>query len=732
MVKRFALAATRHSATARILAAVRVAATARAGGVALACWFAFAGPASAAEEPASARIALPDRPVWAGEVFDFAFELRIRDDVFRNLEGTPTWDAGPLVATPFSRPAVQKESASTLMRFNASGLALRSGTLKLLPAMQSVVLQTGTEKTVDSFRPITESVALQSAPASLSVRPLPAPPKDFSGAVGRFELVSSLDAGEPKVGQGVLWRVTLKGRGNWPHIRGLPPRAAPRSFDVAGTPKVQTTPGANLFEREMQEAVTLVPRSAGKFSLGPAQVVVFDPEQGEYVRLTAPAIAIDVAPGVPGEELASVPGEVDDLPATAGNAAESRPKKFEIPALLTGTGDSLRPMASKTWHTLLLAPIVPFAAFWLLLVWMRVRRDDPVRIARLAHRALNTTLARLMKVPTPEQRRSLVHSWEQLAARLLGRHEATPVLSAFAADGTLTQLWSEADVALYSRKGALPEDWPQRAQAWSTGIPLPTRKPQPAYFLWRQWLPPVLALILGSLAVLTAATATTPANWGERVASAPLDWVARYNLAVERASDTKYDDAAAHAAVAWLQRPQQHATQDLWQRLAVRAEFARPEIGGALRPIGPNAPTVATLATAGAWRWIAVAMAALIALGAAVLLSSRHGFVPRPLRFAALATIGVAAVILGIAAVSARSYGLASEPSSVLVVHQASLRSVPVESTTLEQRPPLPSGVLAVATKRFLRWIHLRLTDGREGWLREEQVIWIWGPADLD
>lgn len=677
--------------------------------------------ANAAEE---ARIELPSRPVWAGEVFDLSFDLRIPKDAFRNLEGTPSWDSGALVATPWSRPAILSDGNVTVTRFTASALALRSGTITLTPASHAVVMQTGVEQAQDSERAITQSVVLRSAPTKLSVQALPPAPMDFSGAVGQFELTSSLDAGEPKVGEPLLWRVTLKGRGNWPHIRGLPPRAAPQSFDVAGAPQLKVS-GAGIFEHELQEAIALVPRTAGAFSLGPAEVVVFDPVKGEYVRLAAPAISVTVMPGSGGQTAVPAMTDADEVPAAA-ESATPEPKPFLVPPALEGVGLASAPMSSQTWRTFMLAPLIPLAIFWFGVVWLRALRDDPVRAARLVRRRLDATVSRFAQAASIDQRRALLRSWEKLTARLVGRREAAPVAASFESDSTLLRLWNEADLSLYGRTGALPSDWAQRARDWCSAQPLPTRKPQPVAQKLRRFLPPAAALILGFSGVLGLANAAAP-DKGSPMAN-PLDWIAHYNLAREHITGNRFEEAAAQAAVAWLQRPRERETRVLWAQLADRAEFARQEIGGVVRPFGLRAPAVATLATSAAWRTMGIAMAVLLCVGIGSYLLNRYRFAPAPARRVGIGLALAATAGLALAVPCALTYGLAAEPNAVLVTRAASLRSVPVESITLEQRPPLRSGVLALADKRFLGWLHLRLSDGRTGWLREEQIVWVWSP----
>src|SRR4051812_37185589 len=59
-------------------------------------------PAGAAQ----GRFVLPDRPVWAGEVFDLGLDWQVDWSLFRNLDGDLAWKPDPLVADAWSTPVL--------------------------------------------------------------------------------------------------------------------------------------------------------------------------------------------------------------------------------------------------------------------------------------------------------------------------------------------------------------------------------------------------------------------------------------------------------------------------------------------------------------------------------------------------------------------------------------------------------------------------------------------------
>ena len=65
----------------------------------------------------------------------------------------------------------------------------------------------------------------------------------------------------------------------------------------------------------------------------------------------------------------------------------------------------------------------------------------------------------------------------------------------------------------------------------------------------------------------------------------------------------------------------------------------------------------------------------------------------------------------------------------MLVWNQTTLRSIPTEADTTQKTTPLAAGTLALADKVFLpgdRWVRLQFTNGQTGWLRQDDLIWLW------
>jgi hypothetical protein len=151
---------------------------------------------------------------------------------------------------------------------------------------------------------------VKTQPAIVRVKPLPEPqPVDFHGAVGSFELSSSLSKNEVSVNDAVNLTISLKGSGNlslagepvinFPQgIEKYDPRVSIKSSGIAS--------GTKTFE------YLLIPRNSGTFDLPPVSYTVFDADKQKYVTLRTPGYTVKVTgSGIQNETAAPLysPGE---------------------------------------------------------------------------------------------------------------------------------------------------------------------------------------------------------------------------------------------------------------------------------------------------------------------------------------------------------------------------------------------------------------------------------------
>jgi hypothetical protein len=663
----------------------------------------------------------PSRPVWAGEVFDLSLAWRVNWATFQNLDGELGWKPDPLVADPWSAPSMRGTPADgwATIELKTRAMALQPGRVSLQPARQVMVVQTGIVDMDEYQRAVTGPVTVRSALGTLTVRPLPPAPAGFSGAVGHFTVTSSVDKRDLKVGDSLTWTVVVAGTGNWPVIRGLPPRQASRDFEVVGQPKLVEDKGATLFDRSVREEVVLIPQRHGRYVLGAFEMVVFDPALGRYVTLTAPPVELTINPG-PNGDLAPEP---EAAPADAKAEADA------LPPMLKGEGAAVAPPPQSVWiGGLALAPLA-LAAFWLLLALHRAWSLDPDRAARAAHARLRRTLAALARDPGMAARRRLVRAWQRDAAIRWKLGLAAPVPAAFGDRADWSRLWAEAERFLYGRSGLLPEDWLATADRLFADMGEPPRFAPGETFKIANLLPAACVAIVVVACIAptdtAAASQVTEAALRQSLANHPLDWRARHNLAVTLAARDRWDEAAGQAAIAWLHQPRAPQTQALWLKAAAKAGYSLDPRSGVPRPRGWWGQVIA-LASPAAWRWIALAFAWMCALGLAAALLARYRPDWRRLRPAGFGLAAVSGCGGAVAAAALYAYGALASPDAVLVWKAGPLRPLPVDTPAESAPVQLAAGAAGRVDKVFLGWRRVRFDDARTGWIRREDLVQVW------
>jgi hypothetical protein len=180
---------------------------------------------------------------------------------------------------------------------------------------------------------VRETVSLSSAPATVTVKPLPAEgqPADFSGAVGQFRLRSAFSADAFVQGQAYRMDVTLEGSGN-------------HTMTVA--PEINWSPAWEHFEPDVRDSlrrdrspvsgsktytIPFTPRQAGRHFLPAAHFSYFDPVAGKYVQLHTDSLQADVlAATTPTVSATGIDNEHTD----AIGAQDGTKKFWMIPALV--------------------------------------------------------------------------------------------------------------------------------------------------------------------------------------------------------------------------------------------------------------------------------------------------------------------------------------------------------------------------------------------------------------
>ena len=697
----------------------------------------------AAEVNIHARMLTGSTTVWAGEVFPLNYTLDVARRTFNQLGSAVEWDSAPLIVEDWSKPEPAEFTANGEARLNIAyktrAFAKAPGSLTLNAAHQLVNVATGTVGFGLFQQQRVEQLSVTSNQPVLTVRPLPLPtPAKFSGAVGQFQLTSKVVPATAAVGEPVTWTLELSGTGNWPDIAGLPAREVSRDFQVI-QPQAKRTPAeGKLFDVTLGEDVVLVPTKPGTYTLAPVEFTYFDPKTGAYKTLTTPRSTVTITvPNAPKFNVTPPAGET--TPAASAARTPVAPTPPELPAAIPHdpiAGSDVAPAPFQRGRTLGLAALLPFVAlglFWLGLAARRAQQNDPGLARRSARTRLAATLARFAATPAAE-RPALLLAWQCDAAALWEIAHAAPAASAFV-DPAWSQLWLEADRALYSSAAGLPADWPDRATAALAA------KKAPGFAAWRILLPrnlmPFLVVVL-ALALTPGLSAADPIanyrkgdfaaaekSWRETVAQNPTDWIARHNLALALAQQDQWSMAAAHATAAFVQHPAAESNRLNLALVYEKAGYTPAALAPFLTP-GPH-HHFARLASPAAWERILIAATGLMALALGWLIYTSYYRQPRWSRF-----LGVGVLLFGllfaIAALTGRAtYGLAASPRAALVWRDTTLHSIPTEAETNQKTSALPAGSLGVmADRTFLGWVQLTFDNGQTGWVRKQELVPLW------
>jgi hypothetical protein len=686
---------------------------------------------------------LPGSPtVWAGEVFTMNYTLDVGRRTFSQFGGSVEWDPAPFVVEDWSKAeAVEFTSggeARLNITFKTRAYAPKAEPVSVKPVQQLINLSVGTVGFGLFQQQRIEQVAVTTNQPKLTVRPLPPAPVGFSGAVGQFKLDSKVVPTAATVGEPVTWTLELSGTGNWPEISGLPAREVSKDFQVIQPQAKRTPVEGKLFEVTLAEDVVLVPTRPGTYVLAPVDFIYFDPTAGEYKTLTTPRTTINVSAPAASRFNVIPPSDSDRVPVATARPAEA-PAPPALPAAIPRDPLAGQPVAAKPFASKLAligfvaAPFGGLLLFWLALAIRRAHRTDPVGAQRAARTRLGVLL-RQFRAPGHDDmslRKNLLQ-WQHDTARLWQiPHAAPPAITL--PDAKWQTLWQEADRALYGTDRTLPADWVSRAEAALAA------KKVPGFAPWRALLLRNLLPFFFTLCVLFHAPslwadpetdyragnfAAAEKAWREALATAPTDWVARHNLALSLAQQSKWPEAAAHATAAFVQNPGSEANRWNLALAYEKAGYTPVSLAPFLHP-GPQ-EMVAQSASPARWERVLVVAAGLVAVALGWLLFTAYQPQARWTKFVACTALSLGVVLAAAALSSCNAYGAAAHPEAAVVWRGTTLRSIPTEADTAQQTTTLAAGSVGIVDQTFLGWVRLNFSKGQTGWVRKTEIVRLW------
>ncbi len=153
----------------------------------------------------------------------------------------------------------------------------------------------------DSYTNVERTLTAPAVTVKVNELPFTGKPASFSGAVGSFNITSSLSSGNLKTNEAATIKVVVSGSGNMKLLKN-PEIKFPDGFEVYD-PKVenQFSSGSGGVSGTKVIEYMFIPRRSGKYNIPSAELSYFDLDNRTYRTLRTPAYKINVTKGEGGE-----------------------------------------------------------------------------------------------------------------------------------------------------------------------------------------------------------------------------------------------------------------------------------------------------------------------------------------------------------------------------------------------------------------------------------------------
>jgi hypothetical protein len=201
--------------------------------------------------------------------------------------------------------------------------------------------------------------------------------------------------------------------------------------------------------------------------------------------------------------------------------------------------------------------------------------------------------------------------------------------------------------------------------------------------------------------------------------------VARHNLGLALAQQGHWPEAAAQWTSAFLLDPRDESVRWHLGLGFERADYTPPGFAEFALASGPH--LLARLASPDEWQWLLVGAGFVLATGLLLLLVRAYRNISNGWTLpAAFAAIALAFFVILAAVMSLHFYGETTDPNAAIAWHQVLLRSIPTEADTQQKTSSLPAGSLGIVDKEFLGWVRLAFANGQTGWVRQQDIVWLY------
>jgi hypothetical protein len=342
---------------------------------------------------AFAQLLIPARPVYVGENVPVDVEVGVRPGIVTSLNGAPALTGGDFTLNNLSKQPLRREQVIEgnpflVMTWHTALMAVKPGDFPLsVETPLSVLVDTRSAEDqalgaqmgwpfsqIMSRKTITrKDITIASPSSELKVLSLPAQgrPKDFSGAVGDFQVSSDTSATRVALGDPLTLHLRISGVGNFDrvdstmfdhldHWKTYPPKSSFTPTDMAGNK------GEKVFEQPLIAALP------GEQSIPALEFTYFNPRTQRYERAHTQPITVTVSTSLADSALGAPVATRDangaatsrfarglrpDHPRPQSSVSELRPLYFQasfltVPAtlalILAGSWLAVRPRPAGT------------------------------------------------------------------------------------------------------------------------------------------------------------------------------------------------------------------------------------------------------------------------------------------------------------------------------------------------------------------------------------------------
>ena len=349
--------------------------------------------------PALLRVLTPATKVYVGQVFPVSMEL-LAQGLRQSHLPVPQLVTDSIRFTRI-RPEYRQASARSLngvlyqnvFLFETGAVAMKPGKLNLIFELDVIVM----DYRQDVFGR-QRKLHLTSDPIPIEVLPLPATgkPEQFTGAVGQYQMTTTVEPNRAKIGDPMELRISLAGSGALDNTP-VPEPVSWNGFKThPATSEIEYTDLRHLSSRKQFKRM-IIPTDPKLTHVPALQFSYFDPVTEQYVTLTTPPTPVEITGSTP-------PNPRGDPPAPNGLAPTDDTLAIQTIRHAPGRLAQLQPpLITRTWF--LAIPGVSLLAFLVAFGWRQrveyyeahpeaVRRHHVRRLTRNTLRQLQSDASR--------------------------------------------------------------------------------------------------------------------------------------------------------------------------------------------------------------------------------------------------------------------------------------------------------------------------------------------------